>query len=72
MPALSPRDIAVIAKREYIARIRTKGFWISTVALPILMAAWMIIPSLIISKTRSSQSLAVVDSTGKIAHDGSS
>jgi ABC-2 type transport system permease protein len=67
MPALSPRDIAVIAKREYIARIRTKGFWISTVALPILMAAWMIIPSLIISKTRSSQSLAVVDSTGKIA-----
>lgn len=60
------RDIAVIARREYMARIRSKGFWISTIALPVLMAAWLVVPSLIISKTRSSQRLAVVDVTGKI------
>jgi ABC-2 type transport system permease protein len=67
MPAASLRHVSVIAKREYVARIRSKGFWISTVALPVLMAAWLIVPSLVISKTRSSQRLAVVDSTGKIA-----
>ena len=67
MAATSARNVSVIAKREFMARIRSKGFWISTVALPILMAAWLVVPSLVISKTRSSQRLAVVDQTGKIA-----
>ena len=61
------RDIGIIARREYRARIRSKGFWISTIALPLLMAAWLVVPSLILSKTRSSQRLAVVDMTGNIA-----
>jgi ABC-2 type transport system permease protein len=60
-------NVAVIARREYATRIRSKGFWISTVALPLLMAAWIVVPSLVMSKTRSSQRLAVVDATGKIA-----
>lgn len=61
--------IAIIAKREYTARIRSKSFWISTVALPLMMAAWIVLPSLILSKTKSAQKLAVVDVTGKIADD---
>lgn len=56
----------VIAKREYVSRLKTKGFWISTVALPLLMAAWLILPTLIMSKTRSSLDLAVVDETGRV------
>jgi ABC-2 type transport system permease protein len=59
--------IAVITRREYATRIRSKGFWISTVALPLLMAAWIVVPSLVMSKTRSSQQLAVVDTTGRIS-----
>ena len=31
-------NIGIIAKREYLARLKSKGFWISTIALPILMA----------------------------------
>ena len=61
------RKTWVIAKREFVSRLKTKGFWISTVALPLLMAAWLILPTLIMTKTRSSLHLAVVDETGGIA-----
>ena len=61
------RKTWVIAKREYVSRLKTKGFWISTVALPLLMAAWLILPTLIMSKTRSSLELTVVDETGRVA-----
>ena len=61
--SLSTRNIGIVASREYMARIRSKGFWISTVSLPFLMAAWIVVPSLVMSKTKSSQQLAVVDLT---------
>ena len=57
----------VIAKREYLSRVRTPVFWVSTVLLPLLMAAWIILPSLIASKSRGALRLAVVDTTGKVA-----
>ncbi len=60
---------AIIAKREYRARIRSKGFWISTVALPVMMAAWLVLPSLVLSKARGAQRLAVVDLTGEVGPD---
>ena len=56
----------MVAKREYLARVKSKGFWIATVALPLLMGAWMVIPSLVMTKTRATQSLAIVDTTGRI------
>ena len=63
--SVSLRNVSVIAKREYLARIRSKGFWISTIALPFLMGAWLVVPSLVMSKTKSSQRLAVVDLSEK-------
>lgn len=56
-----------VTKREYLARLKSKGFWISTVALPILMAAWAILPGLMVANTPAGQRLAVVDRTNKIA-----
>jgi ABC-2 type transport system permease protein len=55
---------AIIGKREYLARIRTKGFWIATVAVPAFIGAVVIGPSLLMSKTSTEQRLAVVDATG--------
>ncbi len=55
--------VTIIAKREYMARIKSKAFWLGTVAIPVLMAAWAILPSLILSKTKAEQRLAVVDRT---------
>ena len=31
--------VATLVKREYLARVKTKGFWIGTLALPLVMAA---------------------------------
>lgn len=61
------KGISIIAKREYKARIRSKGFWLGTVALPLMMAAWAVLPSLILSKTTAKHRLAVVDRTGALA-----
>lgn len=60
-------NVRTIAKREYLARLRSKGFWISTFALPILMTAWSILPSLMVAKTQAGQKLAIVDETGHVA-----
>jgi ABC-2 type transport system permease protein len=59
--------VLVVAKRDYLSRVRTPGFWIATVAIPVLMGAWMILPTLIMSKSRGGLHLAVVDETGKVA-----
>ena len=60
-------NIKTITKREYLARLKSKGFWISTIALPILMAVWMILPGLMVARTKAGQTLAIVDQTGEIA-----
>jgi len=64
---MRPGNFRTIAKREYLARLRSKGFWISTIALPIMMAAWAVLPSLMVAKARTSQKLAVVDRTHLVA-----
>jgi ABC-2 type transport system permease protein len=56
--------ILTIAKREYLTRVKSKGFWIATLLLPVAMAALTILPSMIAMKTRASQRLAVVDEAG--------
>ena len=56
--------IVTIAKREYLSRVKTKGFWIATLLLPLAMAALTILPSVIAMKTRASQRLAIVDEAG--------
>jgi ABC-2 type transport system permease protein len=59
--------ILVIARRDYLSRVRTPAFWITTVILPVLMAGWAVLPSLIMAKSRGGLRLAVVDETGKVA-----
>ncbi len=59
--------VKTITKREYLARLKSKGFWISTIALPVLMAAWAVVPGLMVANTRAGQTLAVVDLTGRVA-----
>lgn len=61
------QNILIVAKREFLARIKTKGFWIATLLLPLLMGAWVVLPGLLAATTKSSQKLAVVDRTGRVA-----
>jgi ABC-2 type transport system permease protein len=59
-------NVVVLAKREYLQRVRTKAFWITTLILPLFVAAVSVVPSLLISKTKSNQKIVVVDETGKV------
>ena len=63
-----PRSkLLVVAKRDFLSRVRTPGFWIATVAIPLMMAVWIVLPTLIMSKSRGGLRLALVDASGRVA-----
>ncbi|HEX2162454.1 MAG TPA: ABC transporter permease [Thermoanaerobaculia bacterium] len=55
----------VLAKREYLVRVKTKGFWIALLALPLFLGAMFVIPALVMTTTRAELDLVVVDATGR-------
>jgi ABC-2 type transport system permease protein len=61
------KKLLVIIRREYLGRLRTKGFVISSLLGPIIMIGFTVVPGLLISmKTGSATKVAVVDLTGKM------
>ncbi len=58
--------VVTILKREYLTRVKSKGFWIATLILPLFMAAVVVLPSLIAMKAKASLRLAVVDELGGV------
>lgn len=65
--ALHFDNLLTVARREFMTRIKTKGFWIATLLLPLLMGALIVIPGLLAANTTAKQTLAVVDITGRVA-----
>jgi ABC-2 type transport system permease protein len=63
---MQPKNVAVIAKREYLQRAKTKAFWITTLILPLFVTAISTLPALLLSKSKASQKIVVVDETGKV------
>jgi ABC-2 type transport system permease protein len=55
-------NIWLIAKREYTERVRTKGFIIATVMIPVLMGVLVLGGGFLASKTKSNSHIAVVTS----------
>lgn len=62
-------NVVVVAKREYLQRAKTKAFWITTLILPLFVAAVSIVPSVLMMKSKSTQRLVVVDETGRLGAD---
>ncbi|MGH9363723.1 MAG: ABC transporter permease [Thermoanaerobaculia bacterium] len=60
------RKLFAIFKREYLQTVRKKSFIILTVLMPFLMAALMLIPGLLISKSFGEKRVAVLDGTGRL------
>jgi len=54
------RKVAVIIRREYLIRVRTKAFWISTVLVPVMMLTFTVLPGLMMSRTGGIYPIAVV------------
>jgi len=66
---MRPETVIVVVKREYLQRIRSKGFWIATLILPVFIGAMTVLPSLLLAKSKARQVVAVVDETGKVARE---
>lgn len=71
-PSGPPRSLRlkqtfVLLRREYVARIKSKGFWLSTLILPIFMFSITVLPTLVMSRVASEHTLALVDESGRIA-----
>lgn len=58
---MSATQIINIARREFIAKVRTKWFVIGTLLVPIFMSLWMVIPSLLTRADVELLRIAVVD-----------
>jgi ABC-2 type transport system permease protein len=58
------RILAVI-RREYLERVRTKAFWISTLLVPIFLGAIMILPAWLAARGGGEFSVAVLDLSGR-------
>jgi len=54
----------VIIRREYLERVRSKGFIISTLLIPLMMSLVLIIPMLTMDKVDSERTVGVVDPAG--------
>lgn len=59
-------QILTIARREYLTRIKTKGFWIATLVLPLAMAALVVLPSLFLARTKATHRMTIVDAVGGV------
>jgi ABC-2 type transport system permease protein len=64
MQANLQRVLAVI-RREYLERVRTKAFWISTILVPVFLGAVMILPAWLAARGGGEFSVAVLDLSGR-------
>jgi len=60
------RIVAVI-RREYLERVRTKAFWISTLLVPVFMGAVMVIPAWLAARGGGEFTVTVLDLSGRFA-----
>jgi ABC-2 type transport system permease protein len=62
------RTVSIIIAREYFQRVRTKGFVISTIAIPVIMIALIVIPGAMGARSAMSDAeMGLVDRTGVLA-----
>ena len=61
--------IGIIIKHEYLSKVRSKGFIIGTILMPIFMVAMVAIPAAItyFSSESTEMKLAILDKTAALA-----
>jgi ABC-2 type transport system permease protein len=57
--------IKAVIRREYLERVRTKAFWISTLVVPFFLGAVMILPAYLAARGGGEYSVAVIDLSGR-------
>jgi len=59
------RRILAVIRREYLERVRTKAFWISTLLVPIFLGAVMVVPAWLAARGGGEFKVAVLDLSGR-------
>ncbi|WP_158943136.1 ABC transporter permease [Granulicella sp. S190] len=62
-------NIWLIAKREYLERIRTKAFLIATILIPLFMGVFVFGSGYLATRTKSSAKIAIVSTDASFATD---
>src|SRR5580692_8375236 len=62
-------NIWLIARREYLERVRTKAFLVATILIPLLMGGFVFGSGYLASRTKSSAHIAIVSSDADFAGD---
>jgi ABC-2 type transport system permease protein len=62
-------NVWLIARREYLERIRTRGFLVTTVLIPVIMGGFLFGSTFLASKVNSDTHIAVVSSDTQLALD---
>ena len=57
--------IFAVIRREYLERVRTKAFWISTLLVPVFLGGVMILPACLAARGAGEFTVAVLDLTGR-------
>ena len=58
--------LLAVIKREYLERVRTRSFLVSTLLGPLLMVGLTMLPVLVMTRLGSTTRIAVVDQTGRV------
>ncbi len=61
---ISVTNVWVVARREFLDRVRKKSFLIMTIIIPVLFGALMVLPSLLLMRTEKAATIEVLDHTG--------
>ncbi|MBV8755958.1 MAG: ABC transporter permease [Deltaproteobacteria bacterium] len=60
------RETFVIAKREFLERVRTKWFVVMTILGPFVMVGLIVIPAVLASRGSDGAKVEIIDQTGKL------
>lgn len=63
------RKVWPVLRREYLSRVQTKAFWISTALVPTLLVALMVLPTWFMRRTGGEFRVAVVTADGELARE---
>ena len=56
----------VIFKKEYFQKVKSLGFWLTTILMPVFMFGIMIVPMLLMTRQKPTITVTVVDPGGVV------
>lgn len=62
------RKAFIVARREYLVRVKTKAFWISTLAVPAVLLAFMLGPAFLMARATGTYHVGVLTADRDLFH----